>query len=68
VLEGKKLMTDETGRLVIGVQATSKIGFERHDVPYAVAITLELGQQTRSQLYTEVEQRVRGRTRTRVSA
>ena len=65
VLEGKKLMTDETGRLVIGVQANSKVGFEKHDVPYAVAITLELGQQTRSQLYTEVEQRVRGRTRGR---
>lgn len=67
VLEGKKLMTDETGRLVIGVQATSKIGFERHDVPYAVAITLELGQQIRSQLYAEVEQRVRARTRARIN-
>lgn len=66
VQEGKKLMTDSTGRLVIGVQATAKLGFELHDVPYAIAITLELGQQTRSQLYTEVEQRVRGRTRTRV--
>lgn len=67
VLEGKKLMTDANGRLVIGVQANSKIGFERHDVPYAVAITLELGQQIRSQLYTEVEQRIRGRTRTRIT-
>lgn len=66
VQEGKKLMTDSTGRLVIGVQAIAKVGFEFHDVPYAIAITLELGQQTRSQLYTEVEQRVRGRTRTRV--
>lgn len=67
VLQGKKLMTDESGRLVIGVQATSKFGFEAHEVPYAVAITLELGQQIRSQLYTEVEQRVRGRTRTRIN-
>lgn len=66
VQEGKKKMLDEQGRLVICVQAISKQGFERHDVPYALAITLELGQQTRSQLYTEVEQRVRGRTRTRV--
>lgn len=68
VLEGKKLMTDPNGRLVIGIQATSKVGFEKRDVPYAVAITLELGQQTRSQLYVEVEQRVRGRTRTRIGA
>lgn len=68
LLEGKKLMTDENGRLVIGVQANSKIGFELHVVPYAVAITLELGQQVRSQLYTEVEQRIRGRTRTRINA
>ena len=68
VLEGKKLMTDAAGRLVIGVQATSKIGFELHDVPYAVAITLEVGQRARGQLYTEVEQRVRGRTRTRINA
>lgn len=67
VLEGKKLMTDATGQLVIGVQANSKVGFELHNVPYAVAITLELGQQARSQLYTEVEQRVRGRIRARIS-
>jgi hypothetical protein len=37
-------------------------------VPYALAITLELGQQTRSQLYTEVAQNVRGRTRTRINS
>ncbi len=66
VQEGKKLMTDATGRIVIGVQATAKAGFELDDVPYAVAITLELGQQVHSKLYVEVEQRVRGRTRTRV--
>lgn len=68
VLEGKKLMTDAAGRLVIGVQATSKFGFDLHDVPYAVAITLELGQQARSKLYTEVEQQVHGRTRARINA
>ena len=67
MLEGKKLMTDAKGRLVICVQATSKVGFELHDVPYAIAITLELGQQTRSQLYSEVEQHVRSsRARTRI--
>jgi len=59
-------MLDEHGRIVICVQAISKQGFELHDVPYALAITLELGQQTRSQLYTEVEQLVRGRTRSRI--
>lgn len=67
VLEGKKLMTDARGRLVIGVQANSKVGFELHAVPYALAITLELGQQARSLLYTEVEQHVRSRTRTRIN-
>ena len=66
VQEGTKKMVDPNGRLVIGVQAISKVGFELHDVPYALAITLELGQQARSQLYAEVEQQVRGRTRTRV--
>ena len=65
VMEGKKLMTDSRGRLVIGVQASAKVGFELQNVPYALAITLELGQQTRSQLYTEVEQQVRSRARAR---
>lgn len=65
VQEGATKMTDPNGRLVIGVQAISKVGFELHDVPYALAITLELGQQTRSQLYSEVEQQVRARARTR---
>lgn len=69
VQEGKKMMTDPQGRLVIGVQAMAKVGFELDDVPYAIAITLELGQQARSQLYTEVRERVRGgRARTRVGA
>jgi hypothetical protein len=68
VLQSNKLMTDESGRLVIGVQAVAKNTFELHDVPYALAITLELGQQTRSQLYTEVAQNVRGRTRTRINS
>ena len=67
VQEGTKRMTDATGRLVIGVQAISKLGFAQHEVPYALAITLELGQLARSQLYAEVAQRVRSRTRTRVS-
>lgn len=66
---GKKLMTDGNGRMVIGVQANSKVGFEQHDVPYALAITLEVGVAVRSQLYAEVraeiEQRVRGRARAR---
>lgn len=71
VQEGKKLMTDANGRLVVGVQANSKVGFELHDVPYSLAITLELSQSVRSQLYAEVQaeiqQRTRGRTRTRIT-
>lgn len=71
VLEGKKLMNDASGRLVVGVQATSKVGFELQDVPYSVAISLELGQAVRSQLYAEVQaeiqQRTRSRTRTRIT-
>jgi hypothetical protein len=68
IQDGRKLVRDPKGRIVVGVQATSKLGFEQDDVPYAIAITLELGQQTRSQLYTEVEQRIRGpRVRTRIN-
>lgn len=66
---GTKKMVDATGRLVIGVQAISKLGFGLTDVPYALAITLEVGQQVRSELYTQVaqqvEQQARDRTRTR---
>lgn len=58
-------MIDDKGRLVIGVQGISKQGFELHEVPYALAITLEIAQQARSQLYTEVEAQVRTRARTR---
>lgn len=69
VLEGKKLMTDASGRIVVGVQAISKVGFELHNVPYSLAITLELGQAVRSQLYAEVQaeiqQRIRSRARSR---
>jgi len=66
VQQGAKKMTDAKGRLVIGVQAISKLGFEGQDVPYALAITLEIGQRARSQLYVEVEQHIHARTRTRI--
>lgn len=65
VQAGTKKMIDDKGRLVIGVQGISKQGFELHEVPYALAITLEIAQQARSQLYTEVEAQVRTRARTR---
>lgn len=61
-------MIDDTGRLVIGVQGISKFGFELHEVPYALAITLEIGQGARSQLYAEVEAQVSIRTRARIRA
>lgn len=62
---GRKLVPDDQGKLSICVQATAKAGFEADDVPYAVAITLELGQQQRSRLYEEVLQAVRVRPRVR---
>lgn len=68
VQAGTKKMVDDQGRLIIGVQGISKLGFELHEVPYALAITLEIGQQARSQLYTEVEAQVRTRTRARARA
>lgn len=64
VQDGKKKMP-ASGRIVICVQATAKAGFEEQEVPYALAITLELAQQQRSSLYTEIEQQVRPRTRAR---
>lgn len=71
VHDGKKLMDDAKGKIVIGVQAMAKSGFETHDVPYAVAITLEIGQQQRTKLYAQVSQQVKQqveavRTRTRL--
>lgn len=71
VHDGKKLMADANGKIVIGVQAMAKPGFETHDVPYAVAITLEIGQQQRTTLYAQVSQQVQQqveaiRTRTRI--
>ena len=65
VQAGAKKMIDDKGRLVIGVQCISKLGFELQEVPYALAITLEISQQARSQLYAEVEAHVRTRTRSR---
>ncbi|MEH6461713.1 S8 family peptidase [Chitinimonas sp. JJ19] len=60
---GKKLIKNPDGTLSIYVQATSKVGFEKEKAPYAVAITLELAQQQRSQLYQQVLQAVRPRVR-----
>lgn len=64
VQDGKKKMP-ANGRIVICVQAAAKAGFEEEQVPYALAVTLELAQQQRSTLYAEVEQQVRQRARTR---
>jgi len=66
--EGKKLVTDEEGKLTICVQATAKTGFELTFVPYALAITLEIAQQQRSKLYAEVKQAIRIRPRVRATS
>ncbi len=62
---GNKLMTNALGKIALCVQAMAKTGFEQEEVPYAIAITIELAQTLRSQLYTEVQQYVRQRTRAR---
>lgn len=67
VLSGRKLMKDTSGQLAVCVQALSKDGHENTTVPYALAITLEIAQQQRSNLYAEVLQSVRARTRARLN-
>lgn len=63
---GNKLMTNAQGRLALCVQAAAKSSFELEEVPYAIAITIELAQTLRSRLYAEVQQFVRQRTRARI--
>jgi hypothetical protein len=45
----------------------AKKGFETQRTPYALAITLELGQHQRSKLYSEVRDAVRTRTPVRLT-
>lgn len=61
VLEGKKLIrVAPTGDIFIGVQARADLtNFAEVDVPYALAITLEIGQPLRQDLFADVAARVR---------
>lgn len=61
VLEGKQLLTTAgTGDFSIGVQARSAIpSFEGENVPYALAITLELAQPVRQDVRADVASRIR---------
>ncbi|MGQ3046351.1 MAG: S8 family peptidase [Niveispirillum sp.] len=61
VLEGKKLIRSlEEGAFFVGVQARADLPlFAAAKVPYALAITLELAQPVRDDLFADVEARVR---------
>lgn len=63
VLEGKKLIRSApTGDMFVGVQARADLAaFAQEDVPYALAVTLEMGQPVRQDLFTDVEARVRAK-------
>jgi hypothetical protein len=51
------------GRLSVCVQAMAKPGYEEEDIPYALAVTIEMAQALRSELYNQVLQSVRPRVR-----
>lgn len=61
VLEGKKMVrTVEEGSFFVGVQARADLPvFAQSQVPYALAITLELAQPVRADLFADVQTRVR---------
>lgn len=61
VLEGKKLITDvDTGDFFVGVQARAAIASVSDlTVPYSLAITLEMGQPVRQDVFADVKGRVR---------
>ncbi len=61
VLEDKKLMkTAANGGIFVGVQARSDIAeFAQSNVPYAMALTIELAQSVRQDVFADVEARIR---------
>ncbi|MGA1799306.1 S8 family peptidase [Sphingomonas sp. 4RDLI-65] len=61
VLQDKKLMkTAADGGIFVGVQARSDIAeFARSSVPYAMALTIELAQSVRQDVFADVEARIR---------
>ena len=64
VLKGKTLIRELTeAQFTVCVQGIAKQGFEKQEVPYALAITLELAQSAKSTLYAEVQEAIRTRAR-----
>lgn len=63
VLEGTKLIQSAgSGAISIGVQARAALSvFENDNVPYALAVTLEMGQPVRQDLFADVATRVRAK-------
>lgn len=71
VLEGKKLIeaeeNDNPGELVFCVQANlTREELTKEQVPYALAVTLEMAQSIRSELYVQVRDAIRAAVRTGV--
>lgn len=65
-LEGARKVKGSPGHARIGVQAMAKKGCEMERAPYALAVTIEIGVEQRSQLYSEVlNELVRTRSRVR---
>jgi hypothetical protein len=65
IFEGtKKVLTVEEGGMFIGVQGYAELKpFERVDIPYALAVTLEMGVPVRQDVYEDVRARVRPKIR-----
>jgi hypothetical protein len=61
VLEGKKLIRSApTGDIFVGIQARADLAaFSDVEVPYALAVTLEMAQPVRQDLFADVAARVR---------
>jgi hypothetical protein len=69
VLEGKKLVTNDQGELIVCVQAApTRKEFAEVEVPYALAISIEMAQTLKSRLYAEVSAEIRARARSGVRA
>lgn len=61
ILEGKNLIDNAAdGAFTIGIQCRSQLsGFEMVEVPYALAVTLELAQPVQTTLFQDVQARIR---------
>jgi Subtilase family len=68
VLQGETLkkVANTKGEIFIGVQAMARhVSFNNLDVPYALAITLEVAQSASSKLYAQVQEAVQARAQSR---